>query len=109
MVAIGRVLLIAAAVRAAYLAASLLLARYLNDYDTSATLISDSCDDTWPEVVAKTQQQYPWVLWDSVFLHRISNCGYEYEQYYAFFPGLPGELPTMIQSASAPFHRVDCL
>ena len=30
-------------------------------------------------------------VWDSVFFSRIALCGYEYEQYYAFFPFLPGE------------------
>ena len=29
-------------------------------------------------------------VWDSVFFSRIALCGYEYEQYYAFFPFLPG-------------------
>ena len=29
-------------------------------------------------------------VWDSVFFSRIALCGYEYEQYYAFFPYLPG-------------------
>eukprot|EP00775_Hariotina_reticulata_P009449 gene9449-9615_t len=76
--------------KAAYLAVTLLLARYLDDYDTSASLLSESCHESWPEVVAKHQQQFPLVVWDSVFLHRISVCGYEYEQYFAFFPGLPG-------------------
>ena len=29
-------------------------------------------------------------VWDSVFFARIAVCGYEYEQFYAFFPALPG-------------------
>ena len=29
-------------------------------------------------------------VWDSVFFARIAACGYEYEQFYAFFPALPG-------------------
>lgn len=28
-------------------------------------------------------------VWDSVFLTRIAQCGYEYEQFHAFFPLLP--------------------
>ena len=28
-------------------------------------------------------------VWDSVFFVRIAQCGYEYEQFYAFFPLLP--------------------
>ncbi|KAL3159210.1 hypothetical protein ABBQ32_011188 [Trebouxia sp. C0010 RCD-2024] len=31
-------------------------------------------------------------VWDSVFFTRVALCGYEYEQYYAFFPFLPGLL-----------------
>lgn len=91
MISTGRLVLFAAVVRAAYIAGNLLLARYLVDYDTSSTYLSESCQSNWPELVAKTQQQYPWVVWDSVFLHRISFCGYEFEQYFAFFPGLPGQ------------------
>ena len=28
-------------------------------------------------------------MWDSVYYVRIAQCGYEYEQTYAFFPLLP--------------------
>jgi Mannosyltransferase (PIG-V) len=28
-------------------------------------------------------------VWDSVFFVRIAQCGYEYEQFHAFFPLLP--------------------
>lgn len=28
-------------------------------------------------------------VWDTVYFERISRCGYEFEQYLAFFPGLP--------------------
>jgi hypothetical protein len=91
VLSLQRLVSVAIVVRAAYLAVILLLARYLDDYDTSTTLLSESCHDNWPEVVAKQQQQFPLVVWDSVFLHRIAVCGYEYEQYFAFFPGLPGE------------------
>jgi hypothetical protein len=87
-----RMLLLAACIRGAYLAGNLLLSHYIADYDTSASLLSESCDDAWPEAVAAAPQQRPWVVWDSVFSHRIAACGYEYEQYFAFFPGFSGEL-----------------
>lgn len=29
-------------------------------------------------------------VWDSVFFRAIASSGYEFEQYLAFFPGLPG-------------------
>ncbi|GFR47147.1 hypothetical protein Agub_g8838 [Astrephomene gubernaculifera] len=31
-----------------------------------------------------------WIVWDSVFFADIASRGYVYEQYYAFFPLLPG-------------------
>ncbi|KAF8073221.1 hypothetical protein HT031_000882 [Scenedesmus sp. PABB004] len=95
-----RLLAVAAAVRGAYLAAVLLGAAALRDYDTSAALLSEDCRDGWPAAVAAAAAQaraagrapaaHPWVVWDSVFFARIAACGYEYEQYHAFFPGLPG-------------------
>jgi hypothetical protein len=86
-----RLLLLAACIRGAYLAGNLLLSHYIADYDTSSSLLSESCEDTWPEVVAAAPQQRPWVVWDSVFSHRIAACGYEYEQFFAFFPGFSGQ------------------
>lgn len=100
VLSVRRLLLVAAAVRGAYLAATLGVARLLDDYDSSAILLGGGCDDGWPESVAKAQQAVPWVVWDSVFLHRISACGYEYEQFFAFFPGLPG----LCMSAAAALH-----
>lgn len=85
-----RLLVLAACIRGAYLAGNLLLSHYIADYDTSASLLSESCDSTWPEAVAAAPQPRPWVVWDSVFSHRIAACGYEYEQFFAFFPELSG-------------------
>jgi hypothetical protein len=87
-----RLLLLAACTRAAYLVGNLLLSVYIADYDTSASLLSESCDAAWPEAVAAAPQPRPWVVWDSVFSHRIAACSYEYEQFFAFFPGLSGGL-----------------
>jgi hypothetical protein len=86
-----RLVLLAAAVRAAYLIVVAVLAYLLPDYDTSAHLLSEHCADTWPEEAAAAQQYLPGVVWDSIFFHRIAACGYEYEQFYAFYPGLPRE------------------
>lgn len=91
MISCKRLLLLAACVRAVYLVGNLLLAKYIMDYDTSSSLLSDSCEDGWPEAVAQAQQRHPWVVWDSVFMHRIALCGYEYEQFFAFFPAFSGE------------------
>lgn len=87
----NRLLLVAACVRTAYLLLVVALAHLLEDFDTSASLLSDSCADDWPEQAAAAQQYLPGVVWDSVFLHRVAACGYEYEQFYAFYPGVPGE------------------
>jgi hypothetical protein len=86
-----RLVLLAAAVRAAYLVVVAVLAYLLPDYDTSAHLLSEHCADSWPEEAAAAQQYLPGVVWDSIFFHRIAACGYEYEQFYAFYPGLPRE------------------
>ncbi|KAF6256425.1 GPI mannosyltransferase 2 [Scenedesmus sp. NREL 46B-D3] len=85
-----RLLLLAACIRGTYLVGTLLLSHYIADYDTSASLLSESCEDGWPEAIAEVLQQRPWVVWDSVFSHRIAACGYEYEQFFAFFPGFSG-------------------
>ena len=39
------------------------------------------------------------MVWDSVFFSRIALCGYEYEQFYAFFPFLPGNIWCLVAEA----------
>lgn len=89
-----RLLVLAAAVRGAYLLVILAVGWLIADYDTSGSLLSESCADDWPAAAAAAAQRrpafVPGVVWDAVFLHRIAACGYEYEQFFAFFPGLPG-------------------
>lgn len=91
----AKLLVVAVCVRLAYLALVAAFWSLLDDYDTSASLLSDSCADNWPEEAASAQQYLPGVVWDSIFFHRIAACGYEYEQFFAFYPGLPGELPHL--------------
>lgn len=43
-------------------------------------------------------------VWDSVFFTRVALCGYEYEQYYAFFPFLPGEQNMCTPHALLQYH-----
>jgi hypothetical protein len=96
--ATSKLLLLAGGVRVAYLLLILGLSHLIRDYDTSASLLSESCDDDWPQRVAAAAAAaqhgaaVPGVVWDAVFLHRIAACGYEYEQFFAFFPGLPGRV-----------------
>jgi hypothetical protein len=111
-----RLVVLAVCVRVAYLAVALAATLLLPDYDTSAPLAAEECNDsTWPEVVAAAvaarappPSRGSWpppaaaslggraarlgVVWDALFYQRISACGYEYEQYLAFFPGLPSKL-----------------
>lgn len=108
VLSVRRLLLVAATVRGAYLAATLGVARLLDDYDTSASLLVGGCGDAWPQVAAKAQQSMPWVVWDSVFLHRISTCGYEYEQFFAFFPGLPGARAAAASVHARTPHCMPC-
>lgn len=75
----------------------IVLFRFLFDpYDTSGAL-NHPChhlDGTppprspllWPRVAAAIEQS---VVWDSVYFVRIAECGYEYEQTFAFLPLLP--------------------
>lgn len=91
MLRLGRLLIFAAAVRALYTLALVASDRALPDYDTSAHLLSADCGAAWPRrVAAALRPRDALVVWDSVFFHRVAACGYEYEQFYAFFPGFPG-------------------
>lgn len=58
-------------------------------YDTSASL-NPPCltsNDTHHSRIDSSIQNG--VVWDSVYFIRIAQCGYEYEQTYAFLPLLP--------------------
>ncbi|XP_021728844.1 GPI mannosyltransferase 2-like isoform X2 [Chenopodium quinoa] len=67
----------------------------LSPYDTSASInpncLSDSSQSKkspilFPSIASAIEES---IVWDSVYFVRISECGYEYEQSYAFFPLLP--------------------
>ena len=90
---------VAACVRAVYLVLIAAFALAYDDYDTSTSILSESCADDWPDRAASAQQYLPGVVWDSIFLHRIAACGYEYEQFFAFYPGVPGRLGTADSNA----------
>ncbi|PQQ14760.1 GPI mannosyltransferase 2 isoform X2 [Prunus yedoensis var. nudiflora] len=46
------------------------------------------------------------IVWDSVFFVRIAQCGYEYEQTYAFFPLLPLCISLLSRTVLAPLVPV---
>ena len=67
----------------------------LNPYDTSASInpncLSYSSQSTKPPILLPSISSAieDSIVWDSVYFVRIAQCGYEYEQTYAFFPLLP--------------------
>ncbi|KAH7683744.1 GPI mannosyltransferase 2 protein [Dioscorea alata] len=92
----------------------IVLFRFLFDpYDTSAAL-NPPCHHLagtppprspllWPRVAAAIEQC---VVWDSVYFVRIAECGYEYEQTFAFLPLLPAATSLLSRSVLAPLVPV---
>ncbi|MQL74968.1 hypothetical protein Taro_007332 [Colocasia esculenta] len=87
----------------------------LHPYDTSAAL-NPPClrvgggenspgrpEPWWPWLGAAIERS---VVWDAVYFVRIAECGYEYEQSYAFFPALPVGISLLSRSAFAPLVPV---
>ncbi|KAM2468039.1 hypothetical protein FF1_009760 [Malus domestica] len=82
----------------------------LSSYDTSAPINPD-CLSTIPAqknvlfhslglAIEST------IVWDSVYYVRIAECGYEYEQTYAFFPLLPLCMSFLSRTVLAPLVPV---
>ncbi|MCL7028451.1 hypothetical protein MKW94_001896 [Papaver nudicaule] len=80
----------------------------LSPYDTSAILNPDclsSDSDTssesliWPKIGSAIEGS---IVWDGVYFIRIAQCGYEYEQTYAFFPLLPIFIYILSRTIFAP-------
>ncbi|KAI5387161.1 uncharacterized protein LOC127105108 isoform X1 [Lathyrus oleraceus] len=66
----------------------------LSPYDTSASLnppclttTTAAANDTRRSPIASAIENG--IVWDSVYFVRVAECGYEYEQSYAFLPFLP--------------------
>ncbi|KAL0924614.1 hypothetical protein M5K25_005459 [Dendrobium thyrsiflorum] len=57
----------------------------------------------WPRAGAAIEGS---VVWDSVYFVRIAECGYEYEQTYAFLPLLPLSIFLLSRSVFAPLIPV---
>lgn len=77
--------------RWAFLAVGALSDAAWPDYDTSKAFASRGCEPNRParamSPVARALTSP--LAWDLAYFDRIAQCGYEYEQYYAFFPGVP--------------------
>ncbi|XP_034686988.1 GPI mannosyltransferase 2 [Vitis riparia] len=76
-------------------------------YDTSAPLnpnclsLESQPADTvlWPKIGAAIEGS---IVWDAVYFVRIAQCGYEYEQSYAFLPLLPICISFLSRTVFAP-------
>lgn len=102
----GKLFCFAAATRCAYLAIILTCSHFLESYDTSSTLVDDTCDGSGSTAlrnpaISKLQ------VWDTIFYSRIANCGYEYEQYHAFFPLVPHVMGLVAQHLFSGYHPQD--
>ncbi|XP_010458601.1 PREDICTED: GPI mannosyltransferase 2-like isoform X1 [Camelina sativa] len=86
---------------------TLLWRSLLQPYDTSAAL-NPPClnhkEDSSPFLVANAASRSleNSVVWDSVYFLRITECGYEYEQTYAFLPLLPFFISILSRTVFAP-------
>ncbi|GFZ18237.1 transferases, transferring hexosyl groups [Actinidia rufa] len=78
----------------------------LNPYDTSAA-INPSCLSSssskspsvlFPRIASAIEDT---VVWDGVYFVRIAQCGYEYEQSYAFFPLFPLSMALLSRTVFA--------
>ncbi|CAN1260066.1 GPI mannosyltransferase 2 [Linum perenne] len=78
----------------------------VSSYDTSSPLNPDCLsshhqgnDVLLPRIASAIENS---VVWDSVYFVRIAQCGYEYEQTYAFFPLLPALMSLLSRTVLAP-------
>ncbi|CAN0910353.1 GPI mannosyltransferase 2 [Linum grandiflorum] len=81
----------------------------VSSYDTSSPLNPDCLStkhgpdhqgNAWlPRIGSAIEDS---VVWDSVYFVRIAQCGYEYEQSYAFFPLLPVSMSLLSRTVLAP-------
>ncbi|KAL6842118.1 hypothetical protein ACP4OV_028097 [Aristida adscensionis] len=99
---------LAAASRALVLALSLLARLLFRPYDTSASLhppcLSSSSSSSPADPVSAAVSAL--AVWDGVHFARAAQCGYEYEQSFAFLPLLPASLALLARSLFAPLVPV---
>ena len=94
---------LAAASRVLVLALSLLARLLFRPYDTSASLappcLSSSPSSSSSAASANLSAAVSSLaIWDGVHFARAAECGYEYEQSYAFLPLLPASLALLARS-----------
>ncbi|KAJ4824739.1 hypothetical protein Tsubulata_014998 [Turnera subulata] len=114
-------LILKAAISSRLLLLSLILLwrAFVQPYDTSAPLNPDclaantaavapppppsSAAIPLPGVASAIESS---VVWDSVYFVRIAECGYEYEQTYAFLPLLPACISLLSRTLFAPLVSI---
>lgn len=96
---------LAAASRLLVLALSLLARLLFRPYDTSASLHppclrspSPSLSSSLPPFTNFSAAISSLAVWDGVHFARAAECGYEYEQSFAFLPLLPASLALLARS-----------
>lgn len=91
MLAARNTIVLSLAVRCLYVALIVVSDVLLPDNDSSARLIRTDCGgvDSFPPVVDEPYSLRGLVVWDTVYFERIARCGYEFEQFHAFFPLFP--------------------
>ncbi|KAK3010340.1 hypothetical protein RJ639_010942 [Escallonia herrerae] len=108
----GTVLRSAIASRLLLIVLILLWRSLLTPYDTSASINPSRLTTTadpdaaadrhrilFPRIAAAIEDS---IVWDSVYFVRIAQCGYEYEQSYAFLPLLPACILLLSRTVFAP-------
>ncbi|XP_044967887.1 GPI mannosyltransferase 2-like isoform X2 [Hordeum vulgare subsp. vulgare] len=110
---------LAAASRVLVLTLSLLACLLFRPYDTSASLhppclSSPSFPPSTSSSNSTTATISSLAVWDGVHFARAAECGYEYEQSFAFLPLLPASITLLSRSRKSPhlylnFSSLRCL
>ncbi|CAN6338350.1 unnamed protein product [Urochloa humidicola] len=106
---VAGVVRLAAASRVLVLALSLLARLLFRPYDTSASLnppcLSSPTSSSDPNASVSAAIS-SLAVWDGVHFARPAECGYEYEQSFAFLPLLPASIALLARSLFAPLVPV---
>ena len=79
----------------------------VSDYDTSAQMTVNACEDSGTVNSTKlTTAIHSSVVWDSVYFERIARCGYEFDSFLAFFPGWPWLMHHLAGRAGVPWTQL---
>ncbi|CAN6356161.1 unnamed protein product, partial [Urochloa humidicola] len=106
---VAGVVRLAAASRVLVLSLSILARLLFRPYDTSASLnppcLSSPTSSSDPNASVSAAIS-SLAVWDGVHFARAAECGYEYEQSFAFLPLLPASIALLARSLFAPLVPV---